>query len=183
MSTSLLIADAGPLFSLAAAANLSILDPYELRVPDVVYAETAGRAALPGASAESIAIRDYLAARQGFAIVQTTIGALIAAAGGTTFRNAGELAIQSLVINLERSTPPVQAVVLFEDYWFQNHAAHFGRNVFFLSTAALVYAAQEQGDIPDAAPVLQAIRAKRPTFNDQVVSESAPAAADRNRRR
>jgi hypothetical protein len=150
-----LIPDSGPLFSLASAGQLAILDAFPLIVTDVVWMETGGRASNPHASAEALAIDGYLKAHSNWVPMQTQVGAMAAAQGLAP--NLGELSIQEVCVNLAGTPSPLW--VLFEDQWFQVKRAHFPANVALLGTHAFLLAAEKLKLIPSAAAVLKLIQA------------------------
>ncbi len=170
-TTSLLIPDAGPLFSLAACDCLRLLLHFRCAITDVVWRETAGRGgSAPGlASVEAQAIAAFLLAHPEIEVRETQLGQLIAKAAATKesgkFRNLGELSIHSLLIELRSAVPAVNAVVLFEDHWFSHRLAHFPNSVTFIGTAAFLLAAQTLGHLPSAEAAMADIRRSRPTLS------------------
>lgn len=173
MTPVLLVPDAGPLFSLAAADLLHVLLKAQLVVTDVVKQETFDRGALPGASPEAITLRRFFVnhARQ-IQVRETTIGALFKLAQRLdptiALRDAGELSIQSLLISLRAEAPGVRALVLFEDAWFIRHAMMLPPNCTLISTSAFLVNLERSGLIESAALAQSRIRALRPTFSDTI---------------
>jgi len=75
-------------------------------------------------------------------------------------QNAGELSIQSLLIEMRLADQP--AVALFEDGWFLRNAAAMPASCVLLSTEAFLINAQKLGLIPSAEEARQAIAQLRP---------------------
>lgn len=149
-----LVPDSGPLFSLAGAGELKLLDAFELLVTDVVWMETAGRASHPKASREAMAIEQYLKGNARCAVVPTQVGSLAHAHGLAP--NLGELSIQVVCSTWPGRPRPMW--VLFEDRWFQARQAHFPGNVALLGTHAFLIAAERLQLIASAAIVLKHIQ-------------------------
>ena len=166
----LLIPDAGPLFSLAACDCLGLLLNFECAITDVVWRETAGRAAARGGSMEARAIAEFLLRHPQVQVRETQLGALTAGlmtglkTDTSKLRNLGELSIHSLLIDLRSASPAISAVVLFEDHWFSHRLAHFSAGVTLIGTAAFLIAMEALGYLPSAAAAIEAIRQRRPTF-------------------
>ena len=161
-ASTLLIPDAGPLFSLAACDCLGLLLNFECAITDVVWRETAGRAAAQSASMEARAIAEFLLRHPQIQVRETQLGALTA--GTSKVRNLGELSIHSLLIDLRSAAPAVNAVVLFEDHWFSHRLAHFSAGGTLIGTASFLIAMEALGYLPSADDAIQAIRQRRPTF-------------------
>lgn len=173
MKTVLLVPDAGPLFSFAAADLLGVLLRATLVVTDVVKQETIDRGALEGASVEAKRLFDfYNTNARAIEVRRTTIGHLLSIArqadAHATARNLGELSIQSLLIELRHAEPHVHALVVFEDAWFSRHASSMPPNCTLLSTNALLLALEREGLIPSAREAEAAIRTLRPTYEARV---------------
>jgi hypothetical protein len=162
----LLIPDAGPLFSLAAADVLAALLHFSLVITDVVKTETIDKGALAGASAEAVKLHAfYQAHRARIEIRQTQFGSLLAAARRgdprAKIRNAGELSIQSLLIELGEEPERWEAVVLFEDAWFVRHAVSLPPNCRLVGTTAFLHILEELGLIDSAEKALERVRGRR----------------------
>jgi hypothetical protein len=102
---SLLIADAGPLFS-PAGNLLWVLERFSLAVTDVVKEETFDKGLLPNCSIEAQRLLDFHN-RHGahIQVIQTQVGTQLAierkmSANYKQPRNLGELSIQSYLIEL-----------------------------------------------------------------------------------
>lgn len=178
-TSSLLIPDAGPLFSLAAGDCLHLLPHFRCTITDVVWRETAGRVASSPAhgpalaSVEARAIAAFLLAHPEIEVRETQLGQLTASAaskGTARFRNLGELSIHSLLLELRSAVPPIDALVLFEDHWFSHRLAHFPNSVSFIGTAAFLLASEALGHLPSAEAAMADIRRSRPTL----AAEPAP---------
>lgn len=155
----LLLPDAGPLFSLAAGELLEVLLNFELVISDVVKQETIDRGAGKCASFEAISLADFYARHQQFIHIEPTqIGHL---AGNVTKRHAGELSIQSLLIN---ATPGTTATILFEDKWFIRNRHSFPLSCVLMTTAAFLDLLEEAGLIVSAKQAERNIRLRRPYF-------------------
>lgn len=104
--TRLVIADSGPLFSLAAGNLLHILAKFRLGITDIVKQETIDRGLLPGCSIEAARLLDFYNQNVVWIeIYPTQVGVHIDALrkldpGYPTPPNLGELSIQSLLIQL-----------------------------------------------------------------------------------
>jgi len=164
----LIIPDAGPLFSLAAADVLSALLHFPVIITDVVKQETIDKGALVGASLEARRLHAfYLANRNAFEVRQTQFGSLLAMANRANprarIRNAGELSIQSLLIELTHDPSPWEAALLFEDSWFIGHATSFPPNCRLVSTSAFLEILERLGLIASAQTALNVIRSTRST--------------------
>ena len=165
-ASTLLIPDAGPLFSLAACDCLGLLLNFDCAITDVVWRETAGRAAAQSASMEARAIAEFLLRHPQIQVRETQLGALTAGspAGTSKVRNLGELSIHSLLIDLRSASPNVNSVVLFEDHWFSHRLTHFSAGVTLIGTASFLIAMEALGYLPSADDAINAIRQRRPTF-------------------
>ncbi len=164
-ASTLLIPDAGPLFSLAACDCLGLLLNFEARSP-----MWSGASLRPSRSAsasmEARAIAEFLLRHPQVQVRKTQLGALTAGSPAGTFkvRNLGELSIHSLLIDLRSASPAVNAVVLFEDHWFSHRLAHFSAGVTLIGTAAFLIAMEALGYLRSADDVFKAIRQRKPTF-------------------
>src|SRR5688572_5402475 len=101
----ILIPDAGPLFSLAAADILAVLLSFRIAITDVVKQESIDKGSLPRASIEAKRLWSFYQANSGsIELRETQFGKLLAQARAADpsirVRNAGELSIQSLLIEL-----------------------------------------------------------------------------------
>lgn len=165
----LLIPDAGPLFSLAAANLLPLLAKFSVGLTDVVRDETINRGLSPNASAEAQRLLSYY--NQNAAHIQTfttQVGTNLATLmaldpGYKKPPNLGELSIQSLLIDLQMKSPGSNPVILFEDAWFLNNTHALAKPCTLLSTQAFLEYAQERKWIASAAKARQAIALARPT--------------------
>jgi len=171
----LLIPDAGPLFSLAAAELLHVLLHTQLVVTDIVKEETFDRGKLSGASVEAITLRAFFVKHtKDIHIQETNVGRLLKLARrvdpSTKVPNIGELSIQSLLIDLRASNPAARALVLFEDAWFIRNAVAMPRNCTLISTSAFLVNLQLAGLIPSAAEAAARIRGLRPTFSSEIAT-------------
>jgi hypothetical protein len=162
----LIIADAGPLFSLAAADALPALLHFPLVITDVVKSETIDKGRIAGASPEAVKLYSFYQKNQAsIKIRETQFGALLAAAkrgsSRTKVRNVGELSIQSLLIELAEEPGRWEAAVLFEDAWFIRHAASFPRNCRLIGTTAFLRILERLDLIESAREALARIRRQR----------------------
>jgi hypothetical protein len=165
----LLIPDSGPLFSLAAGNLLGLLARFRVGLADLVREETIDRGLLPNASIEARRLLAYHNANAAnIQTFDTQVGAAVKASRALdpnfeTPRNVGELAIQSLLIDLQLNRSGDTAVVLFEDAWFINNASGFARPFTLLSTQAFLEFAQSKGWIKSADEARRSIMRSRPT--------------------
>ena len=166
--TMLLIPDAGPLFSLAAADLLNVLAHFRLGLTDVVKQETIDRGKDSRASLEAQRLLGfYKANKANLEIFKTQVGHDLQQMrrkypDRKAPANVGELSIQSLLIHLQMQEPGEPPVVLFEDAWFLRHAAALAKSCIVLSTQAFLVNAERLGLIASAAEARQAIGARRP---------------------
>jgi hypothetical protein len=172
----LLIPDAGPLFSLAAADLLHLLGKFRVGITDVVLDETVNRGLVSGCSIEASRLLAYY--NQNCANIQTfktQVGVSISAvkAVDPLFAppaNLGELSIQSLLIDIQLNAPSANPVILFEDGWFLRNAPALAKPCVLLSTQAFLEYAQEKRWIASAAQARQAIALARPTAYQESVT-------------
>ena len=166
--TMLLIPDAGPLFSLAAADLLNVLAHFRLGLTDVVKQETIDRGKSPLASLEAQRLLAfYKANKANLEIFKTQVGHDLQQMrrkypDRKAPANVGELSIQSLLIHLQMQDPGETPVVLFEDAWFLRNAAALAKPCIVLSTQAFLVNAERLGLIASAKEARQAIAARRP---------------------
>jgi len=184
----LLIPDAGPLFSLAAADLLPVLLKAQLVVTDVVKQETFDRGRLPGASPEAIALHAFFArhAKQ-IRIQDTAVGSLFRVAQRADPKvklpNAGELSIQSFLISLRSAAPDVRALVLFEDAWFVRTAMALPPNCTLISTSAFLLNLERTGVIESASAAERRIRELRRTFHAKLTTIERATPTRKKRKR
>jgi hypothetical protein len=163
----LLIPDSGPLFSLAAGDLLGVLLKFQTAITDVVKEETIDRGVLSGASVEAVRLHQfYIANKKAIQIYPTQVGHGIQELRQTNPitplpTNAGELSIQSLLIELSVSKTP-RPIVLFEDGWFLRNASALYGNCVLVSTQAFLVNAQSLGIIRSAEGARAAISNLRP---------------------
>ncbi len=188
MTAVLLVPDAGPLFSLAAADLLPVLLRTQLVVTDVVKQETFDRGALSSASPEAVALHDfYVKHTRRIEVRATTVGNLLKLARRTDpkakLRNAGELSIQSLLISLRSEAGGARILVLFEDAWFVRNALALPPNCTLISTSAFLRNLERSGLIKSAAAAESRIRELRPTFGGAIgrIVRATPRSAKRTR--
>lgn len=163
--TRLLIADSGPLFSLAAGDLLDLLTHFRLGITDVIKQETFDRGLLPGCSIEARRLlKFYNQNAASITLYPTQVGDYLAEQrkrdpNVPTPPNLGELSIQSLLIDLQlrRTEPP--PLVLFEDGWFIRNATGLAKPCVLMGTQAFLFNAQKHGLISSAPRALQAIAA------------------------
>lgn len=164
----ILIPDSGPLFSLAAGDLLGLLLKFRSVITDVVKEETIDCGILPGASTEAARLHQFYTSNEGaIQIRPTQVGHSIqhlrqANPNAPLPPNAGELSIQSLLIELSVSKGP-KPIVLFEDGWFLRNAAALHGNCVLVSTEAFLCNAQSLGLIPSAEEARAAISNLRPS--------------------
>lgn len=164
----LLIPDAGPLFSLAAGNLLALLAHFNVGITDVVRDETINQGNRADASAEAQSLLAYYNQNAPDIRTYTTqVGVNLARLRGLdpayqTPPNLGELSIQSLLIDLQMSTPGFNPVILFEDHWFLNNATVLTKPCTLLSTQAFLEYAESKKWIPSAEQARQGILQSRP---------------------
>ena len=164
----LLIPDAGPLFSLAAADLLNVLAHFRLGITDVVKQETIDQGKSPLASLEAQRLLGFYKTNKArLEIFKTQVGHDLQRMrrkylGRKAPAHVGELSIQSLLIHLQMQQAEEPPVVLFEDAWFLRHAAASAKPCIVLSTQAFLVNAERLGLIASAAQARQAIGARRP---------------------
>ncbi len=174
--TRLLIPDSGPLFSLAAGNLLPLLANFNVGITDIVRDETVNKGQKANASKEAQSLLDYYNANSAnISTFPTQVGALIATQRRLepNYRlppNLGELSIQSLLTELEITSPWASPVVLFEDSWFLNNATSLTKPYVLLSTQAFLEYAQEKKWIKSAARAREAIAKARPMAYKESVS-------------
>ena len=165
--TTLLIADSGPLFSLAAGDLLWVLDRFSLAVTDVVKEETFDKGLMANCSIEAQRLIDfYNRPNAGIAVIQTQVGLGLRAKRVVDPkyqqpRNLGELSIQSYLIELCVSQPNAKPVVLFEDGWFLHNAAALPIGTL-ISTEAFLINLERLKIIASATKTRKAILMGRP---------------------
>jgi len=162
----ILIPDSGPLFSLAAGDLLGLLLNFQFAITDIVKEETIDRGTFSGASVEATRLHQfYLANKKSIQIRPTQFGHAIQhlrkkSPNAPLPPNAGELSIQSLLIELGASN--AKPIVLFEDGWFLRNAVSLHGSCILLSTEAFLVNAQNLGLIPSAEDARKAISDLRP---------------------
>lgn len=164
---SLLIADAGPLFSLAAGDLLWVLERFSFAVTDVVKEETFDKGLLPNCSMEAKRLIEFYQ-RHGahIQVIPTQVGTLLEARrkmdpNYKQPRNLGELSIQSYLIELKVSQPNANPIVLFEDAWFTDNAPSLATGIL-TSTQAFLLNLQKLKIIKSASKARAAIANLRP---------------------
>lgn len=163
----LLVADSGPLFSLAAGDLLPVLDHFFLAVTDVVKEETFEKGLLPNCSIEAQRLIDYYHQNApNIQVIATQVGRGLRAARAANPnyqqpRNLGELSIQSYLIDLRVKSPDANPIVLFEDGWFLRNAAALPLGTL-ISTESFLIDLQGLQVISSAAKARIAIQQARP---------------------
>ena len=158
--TRLVIADSGPLFSLAAGNLLHILTKFRLGITDIVKQETIDRGLLPGCSIEAARLLDFYNQNVvAIEIYPTQVGVHIDSLrkldpGYPTPPNLGELSIQSLLIQLQLDAKEEAPLILFEDGWFLRNAAGLAKPCALINTRAFLMNAERHGLIPSAEEAL-----------------------------
>lgn len=166
----LLVADSGPLFSLAAADLLPVLDHFFLAVTDVVKEETFEKGLLPNCSVEAQRLIDYYHRNApNIEVISTQVGKGLRAARAADPnyqqpRNLGELSIHSYLIDLHVKSPNANPIVLFEDGWFLRNAAALPLGTL-ISTESFLIDLQGLQIIRSAAKARVAIQQARPDAN------------------
>jgi hypothetical protein len=172
--TTLLIADAGPLFSLASAASLGILLNFNLAVTDVVKSETFDRGLLPGCSKEPAELLKFYTLNSAkIAVRETSVGLNIAqqTIANPLFlppKNSGELSILSLLPELLKNKE--DAIILFEDHWFIHNRTLLDSSFGTLSTRAFLTLAEQAQLISSADAILQDMQTARRIPSQAVVN-------------
>jgi hypothetical protein len=157
----LLLSDSGPLFSLAAGGLLDVLLNFELVITDVVKIETIDRGLFSDPSYESSQLAIfYDRHRDSIRVEPTQMGYLIDAPRA----HAGELSIQSMIIDLVGQTSVTSSALLFEDRWFIKNRASFHPSCTLMSTLAFLRYLEADELIPSAAQAEANIRLRRPHF-------------------
>lgn len=160
----LLIADSGPLFSLAAGDLLDILSHLRVAITDIVKEETIDRGLIAGCSVEAQRLLAYYTRNaRSITVYETQVGAMVRAdrARDPSFkspRNLGEISIQSLLIEFQVRPVQPPPLVLFEDAWFLRNATGLARPFGLISTRAFLLNAEKAGLIQSAETALEAIR-------------------------
>ena len=164
---SLLILDAGPLFSLAAGGLLYTLLDFRVAITDVVKEETIERGLRTKPSVEAKALlRFYKKHATGIEIFKTQVGTDLRAARAMNAKfkapaNLGELSIQSLLIRLQLLPGEPAPVVIFEDGWFLRNAPGLPKPYMLISTQAFLVNLQHLGKIKSASKAREDIAARR----------------------
>lgn len=195
----IVVADSGPLISLARADALEILlvfkDEIRLVVTDFVEFEvTRNRDKYPDAHK----IGDFLTRHAGKVEIQeTSFGKAMKSMAlmrekfeeNAEFRkimlengtepppipkNAGELSIVSFANELISSPPGVPVLVLAEDDFFLHSGAAYPGNAHILSTRSFLDTLQQLGKIKSANAIWDDIQRERPTINAVKVDRQAP---------
>lgn len=165
----LLIPDAGPLFSLAAAQLLDTLLNFNLAITDIVKQETIDKGNHEHASLEAKRLFEFYEANKAvIEIYETQVGHDVqhmraSQPGMPLPPNSGELSIQSLLIHL-RITASTDAlpIVLFEDGWFIRNRASIENQCVAISTEAFLINLEQLGILPSAQEARRAIDQLRP---------------------
>lgn len=171
----LLIADAGPLFSLAAGDLLPVLERFSLAVTDIVKEETFDKGLQRDCSVEAERLAAFHIRHAGhIQMIRTQVGAQLATQRKLDPhyqrpRNLGELSIQSYLIELHVKRPTVAPIVLFEDAWFIRNASSLPASSVLMSTQAFLLNLEKAGIIQSAARARQAIETGRPDASLVVV--------------
>ena len=164
----LLIADAGPLFSLAAGKLLDLLLHFRLGITDVVKMETIDRGRSSKASVEAASLlRFYNANAPEIQVFPTQVGSILRARRPARRdlklpENVGEMSAQSLLIELQMKGVRPPPVVLFEDAWFLRNASSLAKPCALISTQAFLVNAEKLGLIESSTQARAAIAACRP---------------------
>lgn len=150
-----------PLFSLAAGGLLDVLLNFEFVITDVVKMETIDRGLLPNASYESTELAKFFEQHEKFIRVESTqLGQLI----DVPKAHAGELSVQSMIIDLAGRAPVISSALLFEDRWFIKNRRSFHPSCTLMTTLAFLRYLEGDGLIPSAAQAEMGIRLRRPYF-------------------
>ncbi|MHB1231536.1 MAG: hypothetical protein ACYCZQ_02990 [Burkholderiales bacterium] len=178
----ILIPDAGPLFSLAAADILDVLLHFPVAITDVVKQESIDKGAAPNASIEARRLLAFYSAHANLVeVVQTQYGQLLAAAKKSNpsldAANSGELSIQSFLIELRNAPAQTEVAVLFEDSWFIRNAIGLPQNCELVSTSAFLLILERLRLIPSAEAAKAAIKMLRPHYYPR--EKIIPAGPDR----
>lgn len=169
------IPDAGPLISLAMGDALDLLlllsTDVRLILTDIVNYEATHRSEdLDDAKK----LKDFLAVHADRIEVESTFFGKLGledlerkkerGESATLPRDAGEISINSLIINLRTFNPGDPTLVLMEDSWFEANVYSLPGNVHLLSTSAWLDGLQELGLIQSAAEIRLRIQAKKPSI-------------------
>lgn len=156
------IPDAGPLISLAKADALDLLlvfkDRVKIVITDVVHHEVTHN---PVDYPDATKIRDFLSRHSDQVLVEkTTYGDLVLFRmqndpGWDFPPDAGELSIQSYVVNLVDRPPGPPVLVITEDQWFEKHSGTTPGNIHLVSTSAYLKALYKMFNIQSAGVVLK----------------------------
>ena len=171
-----LIPDSGPLFSLAAGDLLDLFLHFRLGITDVVKQKTIDRGAARDASVEAKRLHSFFKNHGNrITVLETQVGRDLGLLRAQKPRfkspkNAGELSIQSLLIELQVRGVDTPPVIVFEDAWFLRHAPSLARPCVLISTQAFLVQAQSLGLIASATQAREAIAACRPDAQSSVAS-------------
>lgn len=166
------IADAGPLFSLAAGDLLPILLRFPLVITDVIKEETFDKGKLQGCSIEATRLLSfYNQHAANIEVVTTQVGHILRTARLTNPnyqqpRNMGELSIQSHLIQLYAQKSATHPLVLFEDAWFYEHQSALPGFGTLISTEAFLHNAEKLKIIKSANKARMAIKSARPNASE-----------------
>ena len=184
------IADAGPLISLAMGQALDLLllarPGVQVVLTDVVYFEVT---ALADRYADGAEIAQFLAQNQDrIAIKETTIGKLalpnlrLQLEQGQKVQwgeDFGELSISGFVKSARTFNPGSPTLVLLEDDWFEENAYALPGNVHLVSTSSFLDGLERHGVIPSAQAIKDRILRRRPGFRrDYLLDREAHKIAD-----
>ena len=168
MTPTVIVPDAGPLFSLAPGDLLGILERFPLVLTDVVKEETVDKGLLPGCSFEAQRLLAFYERHSRHVqVVETQVGAQLRRhrRSDPKFvqpRDLGELSIQSYLIQLHDLNPSVRPMVLFEDSWFFEIRAGLPKSCLLISTEMFLRHAERLKIIHSAPLARLAIQAARP---------------------
>lgn len=183
------VADAGPLISLAMGQSLDLLllarPGVQLVLTDVVYFEVT---ALTERYADGAEIASFLAYNKDrIEIKDTTIGKLALPnlrqqlARGEKVQwgqDFGELSIIGFIKSARSFNPGSPTLVLLEDDWFEENAYALPGNVHLVSTSSFLNGLERHGLIPSAQAIKDLISSRRPGFRrDYLLDQAAPKIA------
>jgi len=179
------IADAGPLISLAMGDALDLLllarPGVRLVVTDIVHFEVT---ALADRYADGAHIANFLEKNKDrVEIAETTIGRLALPAMRQHLERGervqwgedfGELSISGFVKSARTFNPGDPTMVLLEDDWFEENVYALPGNVHLVSTSSFLNGLERRGLIKSAKAIKDLIVSKRPGFRvDHLLDQQA----------
>jgi hypothetical protein len=183
LALNLIVTDASPLITLAAAESLDLLTLPKIKIliPDMVYFETTRDAAKLGARPIVQWTKDNAdLVRIATTDVFAEYLALMTLDPKTPSRGRGELAANEVLTDAVAKDPNLEAILLYEDSDItrRKFAALLPERIMTVNTGAYLYSLQEAGRIQSADIIIEAAIAKGRDVSKQRVAQTTPEIAD-----